>query len=183
MPYPSAFIFSLYPLALTLYPLVFGPCRMARMIDTRSELKGQLFLEILKSSGQAKLAVTGASMLPAIWPGDILEVHRQSAAEISPGDVVLFARRGGFAAHRVVEKVGGPERTLLITRGDALRAPDSPISPEELLGRVTDVLRGGRRLEPRLTRWGRVASWILSRSDLCTRIVLRMKRGMVNSEL
>jgi hypothetical protein len=144
--------------------------------DTRSELKGQLFLEILKSSGQAKLAVTGTSMLCSIWPGDILEVRHQKAAEICPGEVVLFERDGHLLAHRVVEKVGGPERTLLVTRGDGLRAPDSPVSPEELLGRVTAVLRDGRRIEPRLTRWGRVVSWVLSRSDLCTKLALRLKR-------
>jgi len=150
-------------------------------MDTRSEVKGELFLEILYSTGQAMLAVTGASMLPAIWPGDVLEVHRQAASEISPGDVVLFTRRGGFAAHRVVEKVGGPERTLLVTRGDALRAPDAPVSPEELLGRVTAILRGGRRLEPRLTFWRWVAAWVFARSELCARIALRTKR-MVNSQ-
>jgi hypothetical protein len=144
--------------------------------DTRSELKGQLFLETLKSFGQAKLAVTGTSMLSSIWPGDILEVRRQNAAEIRQGEVVLFERDGRLLAHRVVAKVGGPERALLVTRGDALRAPDSPVSPEELLGRVTAILRGGRRLEPRLTRWGRVASWVLSRSDLCTRLALRLKK-------
>jgi signal peptidase I len=143
--------------------------------EQRTSAVQQLFLEVLQSSGQAKLAVTGSSMLCSIWPGDILEVHRQSMAEISPGEVVLFARHGGFSAHRVVEKVGGPERTLLITRGDHLSQPDSPVSPEELLGRVTAILRGGRRIEPRLTRWGRVASWILSRSDLCTWLALRLK--------
>jgi hypothetical protein len=67
------------------------------------------------------------------------------------------------------------------TGGAAMRAPDAPVSPEELLGRVTAVLRGARRLRPRLTRRGRAASWILSRSELCTRIVLRTKR-MVNSK-
>jgi hypothetical protein len=136
----------------------------------------QLFLEVLQSSGQAKLAVTGTSMLSSIWPGDILEVHRQSVAEISPGEVVLYARHGDFAAHRVVEKVGGPERTLLITRGDRLCETDPPVSPEELLGRVTAILRGGRRIDPRLTRWGRVTSWVFSRSDLCTRLAVRLKR-------
>ena len=149
---------------------------MDTMVEKRNELKGQLLLEILKSSGQAKLAVTGTSMLPSIWPGDVLEVHRRSVTEISPGDVVLFARNGGFAAHRVVEKVCGGDHTVLITRGDALRAPDLPVSPEELLGRVTAILRDGRRLEPRLTRWGRAASWILSRSDLCTMLALHVAR-------
>jgi hypothetical protein len=149
---------------------------MDTIIDTRSELKGQLFLEVLKSFGQAKLAVTGSSMLSSIWPGDILEVSRQDAAEICPGEVVLFERDGRLLAHRVVEKVCGPEGTLLITRGDGLRAAEPPVSPEELLGRVTAIVRGGRRIEPRLTRWGRVASWVLSRSDLCTSLALRLKR-------
>ena len=144
--------------------------------DPRSQLKSQLFLEILKSSGQAKLPVTGTSMLSSIWPGDILEVRRQNATEICPGEVVLFERDGRLLAHRVVEKVGGPERTLLITRGDGLRAPEPPVLPEEVLGRVTAIVRGGRRIEPRLTRWGRVASWVLSRSDLCTRLALRLRR-------
>ena len=149
---------------------------MDTTVEKCSELKGQLLLEILKSSGQAKLAVTGTSMLPSIWPGDVLEVHRQSMAEISPGDVVFVTRNGGFAAHRVVEKVCGEDRTLLITRGDALRPPDLPVSPEELLGRVTAILRGGRRLEPLLTPWGRAASWILSRSELCTKLALHVAR-------
>jgi hypothetical protein len=149
---------------------------MDETIEPRNELKGQLFLEVLKSFGQAKLAVTGSSMLSSIWPGDILEVRRQNAAEVCAGEVVLFEREGRLLAHRVVEKVGGPERTLLITRGDGLREPDSPVSPEELLGHVTAILRGGRRIEPRLSRWGRVASWVLSRSDLCASLALRLKR-------
>jgi len=146
------------------------------MMDTRSELEGEVFLEVLKSAGQARLAVTGTSMLPSIRPGDMLEVHRQGMEAILPGDVVLFLRNGGFAAHRVMEKAGEPDRTLLITRGDALRVPDSPVSPEELLGRVTAILRGGRRLDPRLTPWARVASWFLARSEFCARVARRLSR-------
>jgi phage repressor protein C with HTH and peptisase S24 domain len=144
--------------------------------DPHSELKSQLLREILKSSGQAKLPVTGTSMLSSIWPGDVLEVSRQNATDICPGEVVLFERDGRLLAHRVVEKVGGPERSFLITQGDRQREPELPVSPEELLGRVTAIVRGGRRIEPRLTRWGRVASWVLSRSDLCTRLALRLRK-------
>ncbi len=146
------------------------------MSDARGELEGELFLEVLKSCGQAKLAVTGTSMFPAIRPGDMLEVRGQSMAEISPGDVVLCKRDEGFLAHRVVKKVSVKEGTVLITRGDALRAPDPPVSPEELLGRVTAILRGGRRLDPRLTRWARAASWFLARSEFCARVARRLSR-------
>jgi len=154
---------------------------MATMTDRRSELKAELFWETLKSFGQSWLAVTGTSMLPSIWPGDVVEVRRQSAAEISPGDVVLCARPGGFLAHRVLAKLPGPTGERLITRGDAQRTPDPPVSPEELLGRVTAILRNGRRLEPHLTRWARLASSVISRSDFCTRVLLHLHRVMANS--
>ena len=49
------------------------------MLDARRKLKFDLAVEVLRSFGTAKLPVTGASMLPSFWPGDILEVHRQSS--------------------------------------------------------------------------------------------------------
>ncbi len=155
------------------------------MIDTRAKLKHQLALEVLRSSGEACLPVAGASMLPTIWPGDLLEVRRQDAAEISPGQVVLIEREGHLVAHRVVEKVAWPGLTLLVTRGDRVREPDPPVSSEEFLGRVTCVLRGRRRIVPRLTRGRRIASWVLSRSEFATRVVLylaRGKQGLLSSE-
>lgn len=146
--------------------------------DSRGEVKNDLFLEVLRSFGEAKLAVTGASMLPAIWPGDVLEVRQQSMAEVLPGHIVLFGREGRLFAHRVVEKTGRQDRAFLVTRGDCLGKPDPPVCPQELLGRVTAIVRGERRLVPRLTGWGRVASWLLRRSDFGTRVLLRL-RGWV----
>ena len=104
------------------------------MMDSRGELKGELLPEVLKSDRQAMLAVTGSSILPTIWPGDFVEVRREIVAEISLGDVVFCARQGGFSAHCVVRKMAGPERPVLITRGDALIVPDPPVGPKELLG-------------------------------------------------
>ena len=145
-------------------------------MDTRDELKRQLALEVVGSLGEARLAAGGSSMLPAIRPGDVLEVHRESMAGVSIGDIVVFEREARLVTHRVVEKVSGRGGTLLITRGDALRVPDPPVTPEELLGRVTAVLRGERRLDPRLTRWARVASWFLARSEFCARVARRLSR-------
>jgi signal peptidase I len=146
------------------------------MNDARTELKRQLVLDAVGSLGEAHLPASGSSMLPTIRPGDVLEVHRESMGGISIGDVVVFEREARLVTHRVVEKLTKPERTLLITRGDALRAPDPPVSPEELLGRVTAILRGGRRLDPRLTPWARVASWFLARSEFCARVARRLSR-------
>jgi signal peptidase I len=146
------------------------------MDDTRQELKRQLVLDAVGSLGEAHLPASGSSMLPSIRPGDVLEVHRESIAGISIGDVVVFEREARLVTHRVVEKLTKPGRTLLITRGDALREPDPPVSPEELLGRVTAILRSGRRLDPRLTPWARMASWFLARSEFCARVARRLWR-------
>ena len=143
----------------------------------RGVIECDLFLDVLRSFGAARLAVTGTSMLPSVRPGDVLEVRRQSAAEVMPGDLVLFQREGRFFAHRVVEKIRRQGRTLLVTRGDRLLQCDPPVSPEELLGRVAFIVRGDSHVVPRLTRWGRIASWALSRSDLATRLLLRWRAG------
>ena len=63
----------------------------------------ELAAEVLRSSGELRLRVNGSSMLPAVWPGDLLLVSSREATEAQPGDIVLFKRKGGLVAHRVVE--------------------------------------------------------------------------------
>ena len=87
---------------------------------------------------------------------------------------MLFVRDGRFFAHRVVGKIRREDRTLLVTRGDRLKENDPPVSPAELLGRVTGVIRGNRRLVPSFTFWRQAGSWALRRSELGTRMALRL---------
>jgi signal peptidase I len=110
--------------------------------------KCELAAEVVRSFGTLRLQVTGCSMLPAVWPGDVLLAQREDIAKISRGDIVLFSRGGQLVAHRVVSTVSGPEGPCLITRGDAQLAPDSPVTAAELLGRVVFILRAGKRIEP-----------------------------------
>ena len=86
----------------------------------------------------------------------------------------MFERAGHLVAHRVVKVVRERGSILLVTRGDRLKESDSPINPEELLGRVAWVLRGNRRVAPRLTFGCRIARWVLCRSELATRLLLRL---------
>jgi signal peptidase len=151
---------------------------MDNVREPRNELECRLFLEVLSSFGEARLKVTGSSMLPTIWPGDVLEVRHQGVAEIQSGDVVLFQRQGQLVAHRVVQRLGGPGGNLLITRGDRQSAADPPITKEELLGRVTEILCGNHRKVPRLTFGCWVGAWILSRSDFLTRVSLHLSNRL-----
>jgi signal peptidase I len=134
--------------------------------ETAHRAKCELAEEVLRSFGGVRLRVRGLSMLPSVWPGDVLLIRRQDIGETSPGDIVLFTRGGGLVAHRVVLRKGDRERTLVITRGDALSALDSPITAADLLGKVCRIRRAGQWFEPRtrLSFSGRLMAALISRS-------------------
>ena len=71
--------------------------------SARDRLGCEMAAEVLRSSGNLCLRVSGLSMLPAVWPGDILNVSRLDANLALPGDIVLYGREGRLVAHRVVE--------------------------------------------------------------------------------
>ena len=111
-------------------------------------LESDLVEEIVRNFGWACVSVKGTSMTPAVRPGDLLCIQHVDFQEISIGQVVVYARDGRLVAHRVVEKSAGPQAPHLITRGDRVVQNDYPVSPDEMLGRVKFIERGGRRFQP-----------------------------------
>jgi signal peptidase I len=111
-------------------------------------LKGELAGEILRRFGTLRLQVTGQSMLPSVWPGDVLLIKRCFFGEVSPGDIVLYARERRLFAHRVIGAGADLDERCLVTQGDASPTPDSPISAAEFLGRVSQIVRAGKCVEP-----------------------------------
>jgi signal peptidase I len=154
---------------------------MATAIDEHKRLRFLLFVKVLRSAGEARLAVAGASMLPSIWPGDVLEIHRVAVADISLGDIVVFARKNRLVVHRVLRLNREQDDVVVITRGDRSATADSPVSTNELLGKVTVIRRGHRNIIPRMTLWTQIASWILRRTELCTRVLLHLATARRNS--
>lgn len=119
--------------------------------ETRA-LTCELATEVLVSSGRLRLQVTGWSMLPTIWPGDTLLIDRAAAHEVCAGDIVLYNRNRGFVVHRVLAAPECDQKAgTLLTRGDAMPAPDPPLADSDLLGKVSFILRDGRCIEPRRT--------------------------------
>jgi len=130
----------------------------------------ELAAESLRVAGRLRLRVGGSSMLPAIRPGDILEVRARRAADVHPGSVVLFQRGGRLFAHRVVHREGA----FLVTRGDALDHPDAAIGAAQLLGEVIAVERRGRTVAARPTPRVRAAAFLFRRSALAARLFMRL---------
>jgi hypothetical protein len=82
-------------------------------------------------------------MRPALMEGDYLVV-RPITDRPRVGEVVVYSRGGQLWAHRLLAR--SPSGRFMLTKGDARGRPDSPVSPEEMVGRAVAVERGGRRL-------------------------------------
>ena len=107
-------------------------------------LKCQLAEQVLRSFGKVRVKVLGSSMLPSVWPGDIVTICSQEASAVRPLDIVAFMRDGRIYVHRAIGKTG----QVLVTRGDALAHNDAPVCAGEILGRVVSIQRGWSRLIP-----------------------------------
>jgi hypothetical protein len=84
------------------------------------------------------LRVTGNCMMPALRPGDLVEVLPPQDGSPRLGDIVLFRHPDGLRLHRLVL---GPPRQGSFRRLKADRAGhwDPPVAPASFLGTVTAV--------------------------------------------
>jgi hypothetical protein len=125
-------------------------CQFARKLpdaitmSSRSESgngeRAAVAVDALRLSGSLRLQVGGASMLPALWPGDTVEIARCSLADVQPGEIILAFREGRFFLHRFLVRSGD---SGFVARGDSMPNSD-PVSPASaLLGRVVQVVRSG----------------------------------------
>lgn len=105
-------------------------------VEVRDRIGCELVGEVLRTGGEVRLRVGGTSMLPAIWPGDVLLVSSAFEAPLTVGRIVFFLRDGRLFAHRMVGRNGEQP----ITRGDAVDDCDPPVSASELLGVVVGII-------------------------------------------
>jgi signal peptidase I len=137
-------------------------------------LKCELAGEVLRSSGRLRLRASGHSMLPSIWPGDVLVIEQAGSEHVADGDIVVFRRGRSFVAHRVVAKCAVQEDSTIQTRGDAMAQPDAPVQEQDLLGKVSFIIRDGKCIGPERvqSRPERAFSALLQRSEFAARLVV-----------
>lgn len=135
-------------------------------------VKCGLAADVLRSSGTLRLQVRGWSMLPAVWPGDTLIIERVASNCLSKGDLVLFNRDCRLFVHRIVAR--DVESSSVLTRGDAMPAPDPVVQNSELLGRVSLIVRNGKSIAPRRNQRfsERAVAALVRRSEIAARVVV-----------
>jgi signal peptidase I len=143
--------------------------------------------EVVRTFGRVRVRVTGMSMIPAVWPGDVLVVERRAAEKIERGEIAVAERDGRLVAHRVIGlgsdarlpfgyAQGKKPAATITTHGDSLLAADEPLRAEELLGTVVSIERGAGARRPRrkLGIGARMLAGVARRSSTAARVLVRL---------
>jgi len=123
--------------------------------DGRVDRDAAPVLEALLEGGLAVgLPVAGDSMTPTLQPGDRIVVAPFLGLP-APGQIVVARAAAGVVAHRLASVEMRDGRRLYRTQGDAENGLDAGVRREALIGRVVEVIRGGRRLAVDDSPWAR----------------------------
>jgi Peptidase S24-like len=149
------------------------PSRVPSITDaytTRLELAA----EVLHRFGEVRFVAYGSSMVPSIYPGDLLTIRSDSVSDARRGDIVLFLLCGRPYVHRVTRKWPERNRIAFATRGDSLPKEDRSVDASQLLGRVTAIQRRGKQVAivAKPGKLIRAHRWAVRNSQQYTRLLL-----------
>lgn len=142
--------------------------------DAETQAKCSLIVEALRVHGSCRFQVSGSSMLPTLWPGDLVRIERKSMTQLALGDIILHELDARLFLHRLERMSTGRTLVHFTTRGDAMPQPDPSFSAGRLLG----VLAGVRRndtwvsLPRRMSAGARIVAKLARKSPLFTQLLL-----------
>jgi signal peptidase I len=107
-----------------------------------------ILTDMLSSGHFVRFTAPGHSMHPVIRHGDVLLVAPLERPA-QPGEILLYRDAAGRpVAHRLIGFTSGDDGPALVLKGDSAAAPDLPVRPAQVLGRVSTLERGGRLINP-----------------------------------
>jgi signal peptidase I len=130
----------------------------------------ELVADVARISGQVQLRVVGVSMVPTLWPGDLVFVRHCNPADIQPGSIIVFRQNKNLIVHRMIHWAG----QCLIARGDARPCFDDPVGAADLVGEVESVFRNGRPVSARFSLFNRTIAALMRRSAWWTHFYMRL---------
>lgn len=108
--------------------------------------------QLLEEGNQIRVKPQGYSMYPLLVPGrDEVIIKQEDSSRLRRGDIVLFRREGSILVlHRICRRCGDD----FFMVGDNQKQIEGPIGKNQIKGKVTTVIRGGRTIsvENRLYR-------------------------------
>lgn len=112
------------------------PNSNARNFNISAE-KWTLITGMLNEGYEVRLSVTGASMAPYLESGDCVALSKKiHVDELKIGDIILCSSQDNtFKLHRLI----AIKNNMLITKGDALDAPDHPFHRKDYCGKVIRI--------------------------------------------
>ncbi len=148
---------------------------MSSQSERGNRERAAVAVDALRQSGSLRLQVGGASMLPALWPGDTVEIARCSLADVRPGEIILAYRDGRFFLHRFVARSGA---SGFVARGDSMPNSDPGYPANALLGKVVQVVRSGHAasLSSRLRPFDRALGMLFCYCGPARRVALGLHR-------
>jgi signal peptidase len=129
-----------------------------------------LAVEALRHTGRLRLQVRGESMLPALWPGDVVEITACSLDGVRHGEIVLAFREGRLFLHRFLAH---REPNGFLTRGDSMPGPDPVFQADALLGKLMHVVRERQTVSAPMRSWSRVIGMLFCHCSSARRAALR----------
>lgn len=122
--------------------------------------------------------VTGSSMFPLLQARD--QVLVQHHPHFQRGDVIVFYYDGRLTIHRIIfidKQIQNSETSTLriTTKGDNAPRFDTPLQPEQILGRVVLVKRGERSLRIDTPLW-RAVGWFIAINTIIASTLYRWGR-------
>jgi hypothetical protein len=147
--------------------------------------RSALVADALRSNGRLRLRVHGESMLPSLWPGDVVEIASCSPEDLRSGDVVLAQRNGRLFLHRLVSPISADGFQL---RGDSMPGSDPQYPPDALLGRLvhsidvaTDNAKANVDRSRRPVALSRAVGWMLCHCGFARRLALKLHQRQAST--
>lgn len=102
-----------------------------------------LWLGLWRTHGMRLYNVQTASMAPVMQPGDLVVTAKADYKKLQAGQIVSYQNSQSpktVITHRIYKTF--PDKSYLVTKGDALAQPDPPIPYSSLTGKTTRVVPG-----------------------------------------
>ncbi|MGI6259062.1 MAG: signal peptidase I [Anaerolineaceae bacterium] len=104
--------------------------------------------ELLALGHKVSFCAVGRSMEPTIMDGDTVIISKVSEGRLRRGEIVLIKTDlGRPIIHRLISLRSMGNKNLVQTCGDNASVKDKPVEKQQVLGRIDEIQRGGKRVD------------------------------------